>query len=97
MQRTRDWRRAQQARIIDRFLKKERNFDYNYPNQFNDKWWDDKGNKRGFHSWNDVFDFRLTRAHRLANNPTSCSNCCCGNQRRWFKELTYQEKKFLCE
>src|SRR4051812_35066546 len=99
MQRTRDWRRAQKARIIRRVFRKERNCNWYTPNLFSDfvRWTDDKGVARHYYTWQDIFENRRQRASRMADNRTTCSGFCCGNPRRWFGELTRQEQRFLCE
>lgn len=39
-------------------------------------------------------DMRGTvRVELIADNPTVCSGPCCGNPRRWFGELTIQERR----
>ena len=35
----------------------------------------------------------LKRLNRLVDTPHPCSRHCCGNPRKWFGELTLQEKK----
>lgn len=34
---------------------------------------------------------------KLYNHLAVCSSYCCGNPRRWFGELTMQERRFLAE
>lgn len=34
---------------------------------------------------------------RLYNHLAECSGRCCGNPRKWFGEVTIQERRFLCE
>lgn len=41
--------------------------------------------ERGFHN---------PRNARLADNLAFCQRICCGNPRRWFGELTMQERRF---
>jgi hypothetical protein len=37
---------------------------------------------------------RKKSARRLRRMTKSCSACCCGNPRKFFNEITMQEKKF---
>lgn len=37
------------------------------------------------------------RHEKLANHIKACSGWCCGNPRRWFGELTRQERRFRAE
>lgn len=37
------------------------------------------------------------RHAKLANHMAACSGYCCGNPRKWFGELTMQERKFIAE
>jgi hypothetical protein len=99
MQRTRDWRRAQFARIVHRVYCNARNNEWYTPEPLTDwmKWYDDKDNVRYLRSWDDIFELRKRRAKRLANNRCTCSSYCCGNQRRWSGEVTRQEKRFTCD
>lgn len=97
MDRTRDWRRAQKNRIIKRVVKSKRlssYSDYDLPDIYNlVSWYDVKGNKRHFHSWRDIHEQRWMVAKCTADNRALCSGPCCGNPRKWFDELTIQEKR----
>jgi hypothetical protein len=37
------------------------------------------------------------RHEKLANHMAACSSYCCGNPRRWFAEMTMQERRFFAE
>ncbi len=45
----------------------------------------------------DLPDCDKHRHAKLANHMAACSSYCCGNPRKWFRELTMQERKFLAE
>ena len=46
--------------------------------------------------WGDYFNEKELneRSARLANNLKACSCCMCGNPRKWWNELTIQERRF---
>lgn len=37
--------------------------------------------------------YRQPASYKLANHIAHCSGMCCGNPRRWFGELTMQERR----
>lgn len=98
MYRTRDWRRSQQQRYINKGIQKAKsvNSDCYIPNAINlfSCWIDTIGNTRGFHTWKDVFDYRYQKARFLVDNRTKCSCQICGNPRKWFNTKTRQEQRF---
>lgn len=72
MSRTRDWRRAQKDRYLDkarRYYKEVAGFDLG--------------------EWE-------KNIHRRANTRCPCSSWCCGNPRKHFNAVSFQEARFAC-
>jgi hypothetical protein len=94
MFRTRQWRRAQNRRILRNYLKYTRltRNRFEVPGAIHSGFWVDKHSaKRSFETWEDVHEYRDRVARFNCNTRTMCSGICCGNPRRWFGEVTKQE------
>jgi hypothetical protein len=94
MYRTRQWRRAQNKRILKNYAKFMRLTGNDLPIPGMAVFWYDRtGRWRAFNNWEDVNEYRARRARFNCNTRVMCSGICCGNPRRWFNEVTRQELK----
>lgn len=93
-QRTRQWRRSQRHRILNRRLRMEKFSGWTFatvPNGYS--YWDSRGQLLSMDTWDDVFNARLIQARKQINTHTPCSCPMCGNPRKHFGLLTLPEIK----
>lgn len=90
--RTRQWRRAQNARILNRRMDVERHYGWaGAHGPDGSTWWDLKGREGTLDTWDDVFAYRYRFARSQVDTHTPCSCYMCGNPRRYFNAPTLQE------
>ena len=64
---------------------------------FRGTWRDKKGQlHRHFRDWRDIFGARDCFARKWHDTLAMCSGSCCGNPRRWYRVMSYQEVKAYC-
>ena len=55
-----------------------------------------KRNRRNY--WGFAFgELKDAQLAKVIDTPHPCSSYCCGNPRKWFGEVTMQERRFFCE